>query len=150
VLVTLAAIAFGRALGLEIEVDLTVIAAFLTIIGYSINDTIVVFDRIRENLPRSALKLRDLIDLSVNQTLSRSILTSLTVFIAMAILYAFNAGQHNSLEAFAFAMLAGVVTGSYSTIFVASAILADVADRSERKKAALPAVAQPRAASGTS
>ncbi len=148
VLVTLGGIAIARALGLEIEVDLTVVAAFLTIIGYSINDTIVIFDRIRENLPRSSLPLNDLIDRSVNQTLSRSILTSLTVFLSVLILFLFNAGQRNALEGFSFAMMIGVVTGSYSTIYVASPLVAHIEQWSaRRKKAAQPGSNGPAAAS---
>jgi len=134
VLVTLGGVAIARALGLDLEVDLTVVAAFLTIIGYSINDTIVIFDRIRENLPRTTLPINDLIDRSVNQTLSRSILTSLTVLISVSILFAFNAGQHNALEGFAFAMIIGVITGSYSTIYIASPLIAHIEAWSLRRK----------------
>ncbi len=134
VLVTLGGIAFARLLGLEIEVDLTVVAAFLTIIGYSINDTIVIFDRIRENLPRSNLPINELIDRSVNQTLSRTILTSMTVFLSVVILYAFNAGQHNALEGFAFAMIIGVVTGTYSSIYVAAPLVVHIARWADRRK----------------
>lgn len=139
VLVTLAGIAIARACGLELEVDLTVVAAFLTIIGYSINDTIVIFDRIRENLPRSSLPLGELIDRSVNQTLSRSILTSLTVLFSVAILFAFNVGQRNALEGFSFAMIIGVITGSYSTIYIASPLVAHIEAWSLRRKGSLPA-----------
>jgi SecD/SecF fusion protein len=139
VLVSLAGIAIARACGLELEVDLTVVAAFLTIIGYSINDTIVIFDRIRENLPRSSLPLGDLIDRSVNQTLSRSILTSLTVLVSVVILFAFNVGQHNALEGFAFAMIVGVITGSYSTIYIASPLVAHIEQWSLKRKERRPA-----------
>ena len=135
VLVSLAGIAIARACGLELEVDLTVVAAFLTIIGYSINDTIVIFDRIRENLPRSSLPLGDLIDRSVNQTLSRSILTSLTVLVSVVILFAFNVGQRNALEGFSFAMIVGVITGSYSTIYIASPLVAHIEQWSLRRRA---------------
>ncbi|MBL8840153.1 MAG: protein translocase subunit SecD [Planctomycetes bacterium] len=134
VLVTLGGIAIARAVGLEIEVDLTVVAAFLTIIGYSINDTIVIFDRIRENLPRSSLPLDQLIDRSVNQTLSRSILTSLTVFLSVLILFLFNVGQRNALEGFSFAMIIGVITGSYSTIYVASPLVAHLEQWAAKRK----------------
>ncbi|MSR45808.1 MAG: protein translocase subunit SecD [Planctomycetes bacterium] len=134
VLVTLAGIAIARQLGIAVEVDLTVVAAFLTIIGYSINDTIVIFDRIRENLPRSSLPMDQLIDRSVNQTLSRSILTSLTVLLSVVILFAFNAGQHNALEGFAFAMIIGVITGSYSTIYIASPLVVHIERWTLRRK----------------
>jgi len=145
-LVTIAGIGFVRALGYEIEVDLTVVAALLTIIGYSINDTIVLFDRIRENLPRSSLPLPELIDRSVNQTLSRTILTALTVLVSVAILFLFNVGQQNALEGFAFAMIVGTLTGSYSTVYVASALLVNVAEWVERRKARGPAPSTPVAA----
>jgi preprotein translocase SecF subunit len=143
VLVTLGGIAIARALGLELEVDLTVIAAFLTIIGFSINDTIVLFDRIRENLPRTSLPLPELIDRSVNQTLSRTILTALTVFLSVLILFLFNVGQQNALEGFAFAMLVGVLTGSYSSVYVASALLVHLAQWADKRKARAPVPSPP-------
>ena len=153
VLASLSGIAIARALGLELEVDLTVVAAFLTIIGFSINDTIVIFDRIRENLPRSSLPLGQLIDRSVNQTLSRSVLTSSTVFLSVCILFAFNAGQRNALEGFAFAMIVGVVAGAYSTIFIASPLVAHIEAWTLRRQAKMkgggpaapPATAAPQA-----
>lgn len=103
------------------EFTLTIVAALLTIVGYSINDTIVVFDRIRENA-RKHLKqeLRDTINASINQTLSRTILTSLTVFIVVAILFIFGG---EVIHDFAFALLVGVVVGTYSSIFIASSIV---------------------------
>lgn len=115
VLVTLGFYAFtGR------EVSLTTIAALLTIIGYSVNDTIVIYDRVRENLKKhERMPLGDLINLSVNETLSRTIITSLTVFFVVIILYLFGSGD---IQGFGFAMTVGVVAGSYSTIFVASPV----------------------------
>lgn len=109
---------FGRA-----EINLETIAAFLTIIGYSINDTIVIFDRIRENLPRRKGTFAELIDLSVNQTLSRTMLTALTVFLTVLILFVANRSQHNALEGFSLAMLVGTVVGTYSTVYIASPAL---------------------------
>ncbi len=107
------------------EMSLPVLAALLTIVGYSINDTIVVFDRIREHRGRGLRKgetLADVINAAINQTLSRTILTSLTVFLVVAVLYAFGG---EVLRDFAFALLIGVVTGTYSSIFVAAPIIVD-------------------------
>ncbi len=123
VLITLGVISVAMLTGLvEVEINLPLIAAFLTIIGYSLNDTIVLFDRVRENLPRVDRPLEEVLDLSINQTLSRTILTSLTTLLAVAILFAFNLGTGNVLEGFAFAMVIGVLVGTYSSIFVASPV----------------------------
>lgn len=102
------------------ELSLNVIAAILTITGYSVNDTIVVFDRVRENqrlLRREPL--RDVINRSVNQTLSRTIITSGTTFLAVASLFVLGG---EVLRGFSFTMMVGVITGTYSTVFIASAI----------------------------
>jgi len=124
VLITLGAVAVCDALGLaHVKINLPVIAAFLTLIGYSMNDTIVVFDRIRENLGRSEHPSSSLIDSSINQTLARSIRTSLTVFLAALTLFLVNYGATSSLEGFAFVMVVGVVTGTYSSVFIASPLL---------------------------
>jgi|SRR5581483_2196741 preprotein translocase SecF subunit len=107
------------------EMSLPVLAALLTIVGYSINDTIVVFDRIRETRGRGLRKgetLADVINGAINQTLSRTILTSLTVFLVVAVLYLFGG---EVLRDFAFALLVGVVTGTYSSVFVAAPIIVD-------------------------
>ena len=106
---------------LNIEFTLPIIAALLTIIGYSLNDTIIVFDRIRENRKKYTKKPLDfIINRSVNETLSRTILTSLTTLVVMVSLFVLGGGViHN----FAFAMIIGVVTGTYSSIYVASPIL---------------------------
>ncbi len=103
------------------EITITVIAAILTIIGYSVNDTIVIFDRIRENLRLIRTKdSLEVLNLSINQTLSRTILTSLTTLVVVLILL-FIGGE--ALKGFAFAMLIGIITGTYSSVFVASPIL---------------------------
>lgn len=103
------------------EFDLTIVAALLTIIGYSINDTIVVYDRIRENVRKNIKQsLADTINASVNQTLSRTILTSFTVFLVVAVLFFFGGAV---IHDFAFALLVGVVVGTYSSIFIASPIV---------------------------
>lgn len=103
------------------EFTLTIVAALLTIIGYSINDTIVVFDRIRENRKKDLKRqLADIINSSVNETLSRTILTSVTVFIVLIALF-FLGGP--VIHDFAFALLVGIVVGTYSSIFIASPIV---------------------------
>lgn len=103
------------------EFTLTVIAALLTIIGFSINDTVVVFDRIRENVRKSPKQnLGEVINASINQTLSRTILTSLTVFIVVVALYFFGGTVIND---FAFVMIIGVIFGTYSSIFIASPLV---------------------------
>jgi preprotein translocase SecF subunit len=107
------------------EMSLPVLAALLTIVGFSINDTIVTFDRIRENRGRGLRRgesLADVINAAINQTLSRTILTSLTVFLVVAVLFVFGG---EVLRDFAFVLLVGVVTGTYSTIFVAAPIILD-------------------------
>ncbi len=106
---------------MDLEISLSIIAAFLTIIGYSLNDTIVVFDRIRENMKlRRKEAYRDVINRSINECLSRTILTSLTTFFVAATLY-FLGGP--VIHDFAFALCFGVLVGTYSSMFIASPIL---------------------------
>lgn len=106
---------------LQLEFGLSIIAAILTIVGYSLNDTVVVFDRVRENLRKyKKMPLPELLDLSINDTLSRTILTSVTTLIALLSLYIFG-GQ--VIRGFTFAMIWGVVVGTYSSVFVASPLL---------------------------
>ena len=102
------------------KIGLPVLAAFLTIIGYSLNDTIVVFDRIREVRGKSPQLTEKMVNASINQTLSRTLLTSFTTLLVVLILYAFG-GQ--GIHAFSFALVIGVVVGTYSSIFVASPVL---------------------------
>ena len=102
------------------KISLPIIAAFLTIIGYSLNDTIVIFDRIREVRGKSPLITAELANSCINQTLSRTILTSLTVFIVVLILYMVGG---EGIHAFAFALVVGVVTGTYSTVYIATPIV---------------------------
>ncbi|MDL1872291.1 protein translocase subunit SecF [Deltaproteobacteria bacterium PRO3] len=105
---------------LGLEVNLTVVAAILTIIGYSINDTIIVFDRIREDLQKhKGMGLVEVVNKSINETLSRTIITSLTVFFVVTVLYFRTDGD---IKNFAFAMMIGVITGSYSSISIASPV----------------------------
>lgn len=110
----------GFALVDPFKIDLTIVAALLTIIGYSLNDTIVIFDRIREVRGKSPQMSGEIINTCVNQTLSRTILTSLTVFLVVVILY-FWGGP--GIHGFAFAMVVGTMSGTYSTIYVASPFL---------------------------
>ncbi|MBN1350640.1 protein translocase subunit SecF [candidate division KSB1 bacterium] len=117
---------------LDLEISLAIVAAFLTIVGYSLNDTIVVFDRIRENLK----KLRgqnyiSIVNQSINQSLSRTVVTSFTTFVVVLILFLF--GGEN-IRNFAFAMIAGIVVGTYSSIFVASPIVVGLHLQSEGKR----------------
>lgn len=103
---------------LDKEFDLTIIAALLTIIGFSINDTVVIFDRIRENAHKSIKQpLSEIVNSSINQTLSRTILTAFTVFLVLLSLF-FLGGP--VIHDFAFAMIVGVIVGAYSTVFIAS------------------------------
>ena len=103
----------------QVEFDLTVVAAILAVIGYSLNDTIVIFDRIRENFPKMLKsEPREVINASVNQTLARTIMMSLTVLIVLISLYVYG-GQ--VLHSFSYTLIVGVIVGTYSTIYVASA-----------------------------
>ena len=103
------------------EFSLTVLAAILTLVGYSLNDTIIVYDRIRENIKKSKRQdFHEVINRAINQTLSRTVLTSSTVFFVVACLYFFGGSV---IHGFAFALLIGIITGTYSSIFIASPIL---------------------------
>ena len=105
----------------QLEFNLTSIAAVLTIVGYSLNDTVVVYDRVRENLRRyKKMPMAELLDLSVNQTLSRTVMTSLTTLIALVALFIFGG---EVIRSFTFAMIWGVAIGTYSSIFVAAPML---------------------------
>ena len=104
----------------QIEFNLASIAAILTIAGYSINDTVVVFDRVRENLVRSDSNLSSLLNKSINQTLSRTIMTSLTTLLALLALFIFGG---EVVRGFVSAMIWGVVIGTYSSIFIASPMI---------------------------
>jgi len=114
-------LSFGLILLLRLEFSLNLIAALLTIIGYSMNDTVVVFDRLRENRRKfKRMPLRDLIDLSVNETLSRTIITGLTALLALSGLAIFGG---ESLRPLSIVLLFGIVIGTYSSIYVASPII---------------------------
>jgi len=114
-------IALGIFALIGVEVNLATIAAFLTIVGYSLNDTIVIYDRIRENLKLERKKpIYEIINLSVNQSLSRTLNTSLTTFIPVIILFIFGGAV---LRGFSLALLVGVIVGTYSSMYIANPIL---------------------------
>ncbi len=106
---------------LSLEINLSIIAAVLTIVGYSMNDTVVIYDRIRENLFKyTKINISDVANLSINETLARTIITSVTTLLALISIYVLGG---EILRGFSFAMILGVIIGTYSSIFVASPIL---------------------------
>ena len=139
VLITLGAIAISYwladALGFLLidpfKISLTVVAALLTIIGYSLNDTIVVFDRIRETKGKAPKLTSEMVNSSINQTLSRTLLTSLTTLLVVVLLYVLGG---EGIHAFAFSLVVGVLVGTYSSVFVASPILLYLIERKEQPK----------------
>ena len=114
-------ITLGAIVLMDKEFTLALVAALLTVIGYSVNDTIIIFDRIRENMKKSGkLSIREVVNEGVNQTLSRTILTSLTVFLVLIPLFLFGGSViHN----FAFTLIVGAIVGTYSSVFIASAFV---------------------------
>ena len=112
------------------EINTPFIAAILTILGYSINDSIVVFDRIRDNLPRSKDNFADTVDRSLNQTLGRSLSTSLTTILALLAIYIFGG---DTIKDFSLALMIGILSGTFSSIFVASPVLV-IWDNLSRKR----------------
>lgn len=124
---------------LRIEFNLQIIAAILTIVGYSLNDTVVVFDRIREYMRKyKSMNLADLIDFSINSVFPRTILTSVTTMLALVALYAFGG---EVLRGFTFTMILGVLIGTYSSIFIASPVLILLGTVMSEKKTATEAKA---------
>ena len=133
VLVTLIVFSFAKNIvPFPLEIDQHFIAAILTVIGFSMNDTIIVFDRIREdtrlmpNAPKS-----EVINRAINETLSRTVMTSLTVFLTILILFLVGG---EVTKGFAFAMLIGVITGTYSSIFVAAPVLVDLGSKKKKQQ----------------
>ena len=119
--------------GCGYDLTLNVVAAVLTITGYSVNDTIVIFDRVRENVrAMPGVPLQEVVNASVNQTLGRTVITAGTALLAVLALFFFGG---DVLHGFAFAMLVGIVSGTYSTVFIASAIAVMLG---RRRGAALP------------
>jgi preprotein translocase SecF subunit len=125
-------IAIGFISLLNIEITLATVAAILTILGYSLNDTIVVFDRIRENLKkRRKDKYKDIINSSINETLPRTVLTSGTTLATLLALFILGGAV---VRPFALVLIIGIVIGTYSSIFVASPTLLEIEERSRRKE----------------
>ena len=137
----LATIAFIKML--DLEISLTVIAAILTVLGYSLNDTIIIFDRVRENLKKhKKMSLYDILNLSVNETLPRSLLThGTTIAATMALLFL----GGDVIRPFAWVMTFGIFTGTFSSIFVASPILMWVENKWPRENEARSHVAAAKA-----
>jgi len=106
---------------LSLEINLSIVAAVLTIVGYSMNDTVVIFDRVRENLKKlSDIKIYEITNISINETLSRTIITSATTLLALLSIFIFGGAI---LKGFSFAMILGVIVGTYSSIYIANPIL---------------------------
>ncbi len=130
VLVTLGLVSIFNGV-LNLEIDQNMIAAFLTLVGLSVNDTVVIFDRIRENQKIfKTMPLQQLMNKSLNETLSRTIITSGTIFIVLAVLLIFG-GEVN--RGFAFALTVGIITGTYSSIYIASAVALEWVNRGKAK-----------------
>jgi len=142
VLVTLGCVALGSYLSntplgpplllTDFKINMAMIAAFLTIVGYSLNDTIVIFDRLREIRGKNPELSKEMINLTVNQTLSRTILTALTVFITVVILYALGG---EGIHGFAFCMVIGSIAGTYSTVYIASPLVLQLTKSGPAKNA---------------
>jgi len=116
----------------NVTIDQALIAAFLTIVGYSLNDTVVVFDRIRENsLIYKTMEFKDMINKSLNDTLSRTVITSVTTLFVVTVLFIFGG---EVLKGFAFALVLGVILGTYSSLFVASSIVVELEKRASQAK----------------
>ena len=124
ILFVISAFAFANLFGISYEIDQVFIAAILTIIGYSINDTVVVFDRIRENMGiKAGSDLIPVVNESINKTISRTLITSMTTFIVVLVLFVFGGA---SLSGFSFALLIGIIVGTYSSVFIATPIVVDL------------------------
>ena len=108
---------------------MSIVAAVLTIVGYSMNDTVVIFDRVRENLRKySDIKIYELTNISINETLSRTIITSVTTLLALVSIYLFGG---EILKGFSLAMILGVIFGTYSSIYIANAVLVSLKSESK-------------------
>ena len=113
------------------EIDQHFIAAILTVIGYSMNDTVIVFDRVREFLAGKAKgNFAEIVNQSINTTMSRTINTSLTMIVVLLIMFIFGG---ESIRGFIFAMLVGIVVGTYSSLFIATPVLVDTISRADKK-----------------
>ena len=133
-------IALGVVVGLNmiglvhVPLSLPIIAGFLTLIGYSLNDTIILFDRVRENMGNVKGSYKEVINLSINQVLSRTILTSGTTLAVVLVLFIFNYGAESPLEGIAFTLSVGIIVGTYSSIFIASPLLIWMHNREIQKQ----------------
>ena len=124
---------FHGILPFSMEIDQAFIAAVLTVIGYSINDTVVVFDRIREFMNNYTKRSKaEVINMAINSTVSRTVITSLTTLFVVLILFLFGGG---TIKGFAFALLVGIVVGTYSSIFIATPVMSDLSGELEPKAA---------------
>jgi preprotein translocase subunit SecF len=133
VLITLGIFAMlhGIIPGLNLEITISVVAAFMTIVGYSINDTVVVFDRVRENIKiHKTAPLKDNINKAINQTMSRTVITSLTTLFTVTVLLFFGG---DVLRGFAFALFIGIIVGTYSSVFVASPFVYEYVQKSKKR-----------------
>ena len=133
VLITLGifALLHGVIPGLNLEISISVVAAFLTIVGYSINDTVVVFDRVRENIKiHKTAPLKDNMNNAINKTMRRTLVTSLTTLFVVTVLLIFCG---DVLRGFAFALTLGILVGTYSSIFVASSFVYEYVQRTQKK-----------------
>jgi SecD/SecF fusion protein len=132
-LFVIAAFAIASTLGATFEIDQVFIAAMLTVIGYSINDTVIVFDRIRENIEnRGTSKLVNMFNDAINQTMARTLITSFTTLIVVIVLLIFGG---EVLRGFSFALFIGVVVGTYSSIYIATPIVVDLMKRELEQEA---------------
>ena len=121
---------FNQIAPFSMQIDQSIIAAFLTIVGYSLNDTVVVFDRIRENsLLYKTMDLEEMINKSLNDTLSRTVITSVTTLFVVTVLFIFGG---EVLKGFSFALMLGVIIGTYSSLFVASSMVVELKRRKEK------------------
>ncbi len=121
VLISIGALSIGHLLGMHLELDLTTVAALLTVVGYSVHDTVIVSDRIRENMRKMRRdSLATIMNLSINETLSRTLITSGTAILVTAALFVFGGSV---IHSFAFTLLVGFIVGTYSSIFVASPVV---------------------------
>ncbi len=117
--------------GLNLRIDLTIVAAFLTLVGYSINDTVIVFDRVREYMKiHKTMPILEVMNMAINRTMSRTILTSGTTLMTVLVLLLFGG---EVLRAFAFTLFFGIIIGTYSSIFVASALVLEYSSKSKKK-----------------
>ncbi len=117
--------------GLNLEIDLTIVAAFLTLVGYSINDTVIVFDRVREYMKvHKTMPIMEVMNMAINRTMSRTILTGGTTILTVLVLLIFGG---EVLRAFAFTLFFGIIIGTYSSIFVASALVLEYAKKTKQK-----------------